>query len=73
MSYAIVRRSADAIIDAVDARARKALMDQSFGILIEIDAQTPTKMISTSMRLPAAFLAHVIRSRRTSRYEWSRR
>ena len=50
MAYAIDRRIADADIDAVEARTRKALADQGFGVLTEIDVEaTMRKKLDVEM------------------------
>ena len=43
MSYTIDRTIADAAINEIDARARKALADHGFGILTEIDVRATMK------------------------------
>ncbi|MEW9838218.1 DUF302 domain-containing protein [Mesorhizobium marinum] len=51
MSYTIDRTIADASLDEVDARVRKALADQGFGVLTEIDVQsTMKKKLDVDMR-----------------------
>lgn len=43
MSYTIDRLIADADFEAVDTRTRKALMDNGFGVLTEIDVKATMK------------------------------
>ena len=43
MTYTIDRTIADADIDAVEARTRKALADHGFGVLTEIDVKATMK------------------------------
>ena len=43
MTYTIDRKIADASIDDVEARARKALAEHGFGVLTEIDVQATMK------------------------------
>ncbi len=50
MTYTINRMIADATIDDVDARARKALADNGFGVLTEIDVKaTMRKKLDVEM------------------------
>jgi uncharacterized protein (DUF302 family) len=50
MTYTITRLIADAMIDDVDARARKALAEHGFGVLTEIDVKaTMRKMLDVEM------------------------